>query len=188
MANEPLMRGTTILSVRREGRVVIAGDGQVTLRDAFVIKQTARKVRRLHEGRVLCGFAGATADAMTLYELLEDQLRAHQGVLTRAAVAMARAWRADRTLRQLEAMLIAADLETTLLISGAGDVLEPEGGIVAVGSGGAYALASARALAAHTPMSADAIARASLQVAAAMCVYTNDQITLEGLGPEGGTP
>lgn len=174
-----MLRGTTIVSVRRGGQVAVAGDGQVTLGEKIVLKHTARKVRRIHDGRVLCGFAGATADAMTLYELLEDHLSATNGQLLRAAVALAKAWRTDRTLRRLEAMLIAADAEATFLISGTGDVLEPEHGVIAIGSGGPYALSAARALIRHTELSAADIARESLRVAAELCVFTNDQITIE---------
>ena len=177
----PTLHGTTIVSVRRGGAVVIAGDGQVTMSERVILKQGARKVRRLHEGKVLCGFAGATADAMTLYELLEDKLKLHNGALVRAAVELAKDWRTDRRLRQLEAMLVAADAHVTLLITGQGDVLEPEEGVVAIGSGGSYALAAARALLRHTDLGAAQIARESLLIAAQLCVFTNDQIALESL-------
>lgn len=179
-----MFEGTTILSVRREGTVVVAGDGQVTFGERIVLKATARKVRRIHDGRVLCGFAGATADAMTLYELLEAKLKEHRGNLVRAAVELAKEWRTDRTLRRLEAMLIAADVHTTLLITGTGDVIEPEEGVVAIGSGGSYALSSARALYRHTSMGSREIAMAAMQLAAEICVYTNNEITLEELSVE----
>jgi ATP-dependent HslUV protease, peptidase subunit HslV len=176
---------TTILSVRRDDAVVLAGDGQVTMGEKVVMKHTARKLRRLHDGQVLCGFAGSTADAMTLYEKLESKLKSYSGNLTRAAVELAKDWRTDKMLRRLEALLIAADAEQTLVISGTGDVIEPEEGVAAIGSGGSYALAAARALVRHTDMSAREIAEASMAVAAEICVFTNDQITVEELSAEG---
>lgn len=175
------IRGTTIISVRRADQVVIAGDGQVTMGEKIVMKHSARKVRRLYEGRVLCGFAGSTADAITLYEKLEDKLQQFNGNLTRAAVELAKAWRTDRMLRRLEAMLIAADATQTLLISGTGDVIDPEEGAVAIGSGGSYALSAARALLRHTDMDARTICEASLRIAAEICVFTNDTLTIEEL-------
>lgn len=175
------IRGTTIISVRRADQVVIAGDGQVTMGEKIVMKHSARKVRRLYEGRVLCGFAGSTADAITLYEKLEDKLQQFNGNLTRAAVELAKDWRTDRMLRRLEAMLIAADATQTLLISGTGDVIDPEEGAVAIGSGGSYALAAARALLRHTDMDARAICEASMRIAAEICVFTNDTLTIEEL-------
>lgn len=172
---------TTIVSVRRGKKVVVAGDGQVTMGEKIVMKQTAKKVRRLYDGRVLCGFAGSTADAITLYEKLEEKLKAYNGNLTRAAVELAKDWRTDRMLRKLEALLIAADNQQTLLISGTGDVIEPEEGAIAIGSGGSYAIAAARALLRHSEMDARAICEASMQIAAEICVYTNDALTIEEL-------
>jgi ATP-dependent HslUV protease, peptidase subunit HslV len=172
--------GTTILAVRKGGRVVIAGDGQVTL-GATVIKSQARKVRRLSGGGVIAGFAGATADAFTLFERLEAKLERHPGQLTRACVEMAKDWRTDRYLRRLEAMMAVADAEVSLVLSGTGDVLEPEDGLIGIGSGGAYALAAARALADRDDMDAEAIARKAMQVAADICIYTNDNVVLESL-------
>lgn len=176
-----MFRSTTIISVRRGGRVVLAGDGQVTMSERVVIKHSACKIRKLHDGQVLCGFAGAAADGLTLCEVLEGELRSHNGSLLRAAVEMAKAWRTQRTLQKLEAMMIAADAHHTLLISGTGDVIEPEGGVIAIGSGGHFALSAARALIAHTQMDAEEVVRASMDIAAQMCVYTNDQLTLESL-------
>lgn len=171
--------GTTILSVRRNGRVVIAGDGQVT-QGHTVMKPNARKVRPLGDGKVIAGFAGATADAFTLFERLEGKLERHQGQLMRAAVELAKDWRTDKYLRNLEAMLIVADRETTLIITGNGDVLEPEAGIAAIGSGGNYALAAARALVDYE-QDAETICRKAMQIAADVCVYTNDRLTVEAL-------
>ena len=185
--------GTTILSVRRAGLVVVAGDGQVSL-GATVVKGNARKVRRLGDeggrGTVLAGFAGATADAFTLFERLEQKLERHPGQLARACVELARDWRSDRYLRRLEALMAVADARVSLLVSGTGDVLEPEDGIVAIGSGGTYALAAARALAAVEGLAADEVARRSLEIAADICVYTNRSIAMETLacGPGGGAP
>ena len=172
--------GTTILSVRKNGRVVIAGDGQVT-QGQTVMKPNARKVRPLGEGgRVIAGFAGATADAFTLFERLESKLERHRGQLMRAAVELAKDWRTDKYLRNLEAMLIVADRDTTLIITGNGDVLEPEAGIAAIGSGGNYALAAARALTDYEP-DAETICRKAMGIAAEVCVYTNDRLTVEAL-------
>ena len=173
--------GTTILSVRRGAAVALGGDGQVTL-GSVVIKATARKVRRLYGDRVLAGFAGATADAFTLFERFEAKLDKHQGQLQRAAVELAKDWRSDRILRRLEAMLAVADATTSLVITGSGDVLEPEHGIVAIGSGGAYAQAAARALLEHTELSAAEIVKQAMTIAADICVYTNHQQTIEVLG------
>lgn len=185
----PTMHATTILAVRRGNSVTLAGDGQVTLGDA-VVKGTARKIRRLHEGRVVAGFAGSTADAFTLFERFEARLKAH-GQLRRAAVELAREWRTERALRRLEAMLLVADSEETLLISGSGDVLEPDpvrnrdgelaGGVAAIGSGGRYAEAAARALVAHSTLDAEAIAREAMGIAADICIYTNRNIVVESL-------
>ncbi|WP_396270275.1 ATP-dependent protease subunit HslV [Ideonella sp.] len=176
--------GTTILSVRRRTptgwQVALGGDGQVTL-GHIVIKASARKVRRLHHDKVLAGFAGATADAFTLFERFEAKLDKHQGHLVRAAIELTRDWRTDKVLRNLEAMLAVADLENSLIITGNGDVLEPEHGIVAIGSGGAYAQAAARALLAHTEMPAQDIVKRSLEIAGDLCIYTNQNHTIEVL-------
>ena len=176
------MHGTTILSVRRDGAVALGGDGQVTLGNV-VIKATARKVRRLYHDRVLAGFAGATADAFTLFERFEAKLEKHQGHLVRSAVELAKDWRSDRVLRRLEAMLAVADLSSSLVLTGTGDVLEPELGIVAIGSGGAYAQAAARALLEHSPMSAADIVKQALTIAGDLCIYTNQHHTIEVLTP-----
>ncbi len=177
--------GTTILSVRRmtpQGmQVALGGDGQVTLGN-IVVKSSARKVRRLHHDRVLAGFAGATADAFTLFERFEAKLEKHQGQLVRAAIELTKDWRTDRVLRRLEAMLAVADLEASLIITGNGDVLEPEQGIVAIGSGGPYAQAAARALLAHTALDAEQIVRQSLTIAGDLCIYTNQNHVVEVLG------
>ncbi len=177
--NNPIWHGTTILSVRKNGKVVIAGDGQVT-QGQTVMKPNAKKVRPLGDGSVIGGFAGATADAFTLFERLESKLERHNGQLLRAAVELAKDWRTDRYLRNLEAMLIVADKEITLVVTGNGDVLEPEHGIAAIGSGGNYALAAARALAEYEP-DAETLARKAMAVAADICVYTNGNLTIEKL-------
>jgi len=177
--NNPIWHGTTILSVRKNGKVVIAGDGQVT-QGQTVMKPNARKVRPLGDGSVIAGFAGATADAFTLFERLESKLERHNGQLLRAAVELAKDWRTDRYLRNLEAMLIVADKEITLVVTGNGDVLEPEHGIAAIGSGGNYALEAARALAEYEP-DAETLARKAMAVAADICVYTNGNLTIEKL-------
>ncbi|HEX6989406.1 MAG TPA: ATP-dependent protease subunit HslV [Bacillota bacterium] len=174
-------RGTTVIAVRRGGRVALAGDGQVTFGQNTVIKHSARKLRRLHGGRVLVGFAGAAADALTLVERLEAKLQEHGGQLPRAAVELAKDWRTDRLLRRLEALLIAADSRQTLVISGTGEVIEPDDDLAAVGSGGTFALAAARALMAHTDLDAEAIAREAMRIAADLCIYTNHQISVEVL-------
>ena len=170
--------GTTILSVRKGGRVVIAGDGQVTFGQT-VIKANARKVRQLGDGGVIAGFAGATADAFTLFERLEGKLEQHPGQLLRACVELAKDWRTDRYLRRLEAMMAVADPKVSLILSGTGDVLEPEDGLIGIGSGGNYALAAARALMDREDMDAEAIARKAMQIAADICVYTNESVVLE---------
>jgi ATP-dependent HslUV protease subunit HslV len=175
------LHGTTILSVRRDGKVVIGGDGQVSLGNT-VMKANARKVRRLYNDRVLAGFAGATADAFTLFERFEGKLEKHSGNLTRAAVELAKDWRTDRMLRRLEALLIVADKTATLVISGNGDVIEPEHGLIAIGSGGPYAQAAARALFENTTLDARAIVEKGLKIAADICIYTNDTLTIEELG------
>ena len=170
--------GTTIICVRKGNSVVVAGDGQVTM-GATVVKSGARKLRRLGEGRIIAGFAGATADAFTLFERLEAKLERHPAQLTRACVELAKDWRTDRYLRRLEALMAVADAKTTLLLSGTGDVLEPDDGIVAIGSGGNYALAAARALIDRDDLDAEAIARKAMAIAAEICVYTNTEVTLE---------
>jgi ATP-dependent HslUV protease subunit HslV len=175
-----LWHGTTILAVRRGGRVVIAGDGQVSL-GATVIKSNARKVRRIGTGNVIAGFAGATADAFTLFERLEAKLEKHPGQLTRACVELAKDWRTDRYLRRLEAMMAVADASVSLVLTGTGDVLEPEDGLIGIGSGGSYALSAARALVGATELSAREIAERSLRIAAEICVYTNGNLTIEEL-------
>lgn len=172
--------GTTILSVRRGGSVAMAGDGQVTLGN-IIIKATARKVRRLYNGRILAGFAGGTADAFTLFERFEAKLERHQGNLLRSAVELAKDWRSDRALRRLEAMLSVADKDVSLIITGNGDVLEPEQGIVAIGSGGSYAQSAARALLENTELAPREIVSKSLEIAADICIYTNRNFTIEVL-------
>ena len=175
----PVWRHTTILSVRKGGQVVVAGDGQVSLGQT-VMKSNARKVRRLANGKVIAGFAGATADAFTLFERLEAKLEQHPGNLTRAAVELAKDWRTDRYLRRLEAMLAVSDATTSLILSGSGDVVEPEDGLIGIGSGGNFALAAARALL-PLDLSAEEIARRAMKIAADICVYTNHEITVESL-------
>lgn len=178
------VRSTTVLCVRRDGKVVMAGDGQVSLGDT-VVKQSARKVRRLGKNRnILAGFAGSTADALTLLEKFEQMLEKYANNLVRAAVELAKEWRTDRMLRRLEALLIVADPEKTLLLSGNGDVVEPDDGIIAIGSGGNYALAAARALLQSTPLDAAEIARISMSIAADICVYTNKDVVVEELDQE----
>ncbi|MBK1733720.1 HslU--HslV peptidase proteolytic subunit [Halorhodospira abdelmalekii] len=174
------LHGTTILAVQRAGSVALGGDGQVTLGHT-VLKGNARKVRRLYHGQVLAGFAGATADAFTLFERFEGQLEKHHGQLARAAVELAKEWRSDRVLRRLEALLVVADNSTILTLSGTGDVIEPEDQLMAVGSGGPYAQAAARALVSSTELSAAAITRRALEIAGDICVYTNHHITIETL-------
>jgi ATP-dependent HslUV protease, peptidase subunit HslV len=177
----PVWHGTTILSVRKGSQVVVAGDGQVSLQNT-ILKPSARKVRRLADGKIITGFAGSTADALTLLERREAKLDRHPGQLTRAAVELAKDWRTDRYLRRLEAMMAVADAEVSLLISGNGDVLEPDDGLIGIGSGGPFALAAARALIDVEGMSAEAIARKAMAIAADLCVYTNDHLTLEVIG------
>lgn len=172
--------GTTILSVRRGHEVALGGDGQVTLGNV-VLKASARKVRRLYHDRILAGFAGGTADAFTLFERFESKLEKHQGHLLRSAVELAKDWRTDRVLRRLEAMLAVADREVSLIITGAGDVLEPEHGIIAIGSGGAFAQAAARALLENSELGAEAIVRKSLAIAGELCIYTNQNVVVEVL-------
>ena len=176
------VHGTTILAVRKDGQVVVGGDGQVSLQNT-VLKPNARKVRRLAGGKIVAGFAGSTADALTLLERLETKLERHPGQLTRAAVELAKDWRTDRYLRRLEAMMAVADAEVSLLITGTGDVLEPDDGLIGIGSGGPYALAAARALLDVEGMTAEAIVRKAMAIAAEICVYTNTHLTLETIGP-----
>jgi ATP-dependent HslUV protease, peptidase subunit HslV len=174
------LHGTTIISVRRNNNVVIGGDGQVTMGN-IVMKANARKVRRLFNNKILAGFAGATADAFTLFERFEAKLEAHQGNLVRAAVEMAKDWRTDRMLRRLEAMLVVADLKASLIISGNGDVIEPEHSLIAIGSGGPYAKSAAQALLENTELDAKTIAEKALIIAAETCIYTNKNFTIESL-------
>ena len=178
--DHPGLRGTTIIAVRRGKQAVVAGDGQVTLGDT-VMKATARKVRRLHDGQVIVGFAGSTADAFTLFERFEAKLKSFNGQLRRSAVELAKDWRTDKMLRRLEALLIAADATETLVISGSGDVIEPDSGVAAIGSGGRYAEAAAIALLRHSELPAEEIARQAMAIAADICVYTNNNLTLETL-------
>jgi ATP-dependent HslUV protease subunit HslV len=175
-----MIRSTTIICVRHKGRLAMAGDGQVSTGQT-ILKQTAKKIRRLHKDMVLAGFAGATSDAFALFSRFETKLEEYRGNLSRAAIELAKDWRLDRALRQLEALLIVADKQTTFLISGTGDVVEPDDGIIAVGSGGPYALAAARALIKYTDLSAREIALEAMRISAGICVYTNDQITIEEL-------
>jgi ATP-dependent HslUV protease subunit HslV len=172
------IRSTTVVAVLREGKVALAADGQVTLGET-VVKQHAEKVRRIAKGRALVGFAGGAADALTLMERLEGKFESHPGNVRRAAVELARDWRTDRVLRKLEAMILLADPETLLMVSGNGDVIEPDDGVAAIGSGGAYALAAARALVQHTSLGAAEIAEGALRVASEICIYTNDNISME---------
>ena len=172
--------GTTIVSARRDGKVALGGDGQVTLGN-IVVKASARKVRRLYHDRILAGFAGGTADAFTLFERFESKLDKHQGNLLRSAVELAKDWRTDRVLRRLEAMLAVADREASLIITGMGDVNEPESGLIAIGSGGPYAQAAARALLENSQLDAESIVRKSLSIAADLCIYTNHQVVVETL-------
>ncbi len=175
-----MFRGTTILCVRKDGRVVIGGDGQVTMGNT-IIKHNAKKIRKMYSDKVVAGFAGSTADAFTLFEKFESRLEYSRGNLTRAAVELAKDWRTDKILRRLEALLIVADREHTLIISGNGDVIEPEDGIAAIGSGGPYAHAAAKALMENTGLSAFEIVEKSLRIAASICIYTNDKFILEEL-------
>ncbi len=175
-----MFHATTVLGVRHQGRTVLASDGQVTLGHT-VMKESARKVRRLYHDRVLAGFAGSAADSFALFGRFESKLEEYRGNLSRAAVELARDWRTDRYLRRLEAMLIVMDQQTTLLLSGTGDLIEPDDGVVGVGSGGAFAVAAARALVRHSPLGARAIVEESMRIAAGLCIYTNAQLTIEEL-------
>src|SRR5499433_2115202 len=176
----PRIRATTILAVRRGGKVAIGGDGQVTVGET-VMKSHAQKVRLIRGGKIVAGFAGAAADAMTLFEKFEEKLERYPGNLSRAAVELAKDWRSDRVLRRLEAQLVVADREHSFIVSGTGDVIEPDDGLIGIGSGGPYALAAARALVAHSDLDAKSIAAEAMRVAASICVYTNDHLTVEVL-------
>jgi len=180
MTTVPVFHATTILALRHNGKVVVAGDGQVSFGNT-VMKRTARKVRRIFNGKVLAGFAGASADAFTLFDKFEKQLEQHGGNLRRAAVELAKDWRTDRVLRRLEALLIAADHDTLLVLSGSGDVIEPDDNVIAIGSGGNYALAAARVLVKHTNLDARTIAEEAMRQAASICIFTNDQLVIEEL-------
>jgi len=180
MPRKRLIRSTTVLSIRRGGKVVLAGDGQVTLGDS-VIKHTAKKIRRLYQDKILAGFAGSTADAFSLFSRFESKLEQYHGNLGRSAVELAKDWRTDKFLRHLEALLLVCDKDQTFLLSGQGDVIEPDGGIAAIGSGGPYAQAAADALLAHTELSAREIAEQAMKIAGKMCIYTNDSFTIEEL-------
>ena len=180
MKTKRLIRSTTVLSVRRDGHIVLAGDGQVTLGES-VIKHTAKKIRRLYNEKILAGFAGSTADAFTLFSRFESKLEQYHGNLGRAAVELEKDWRTDKFLRHLEALLLVCDKEQTYLLSGQGDVIEPDTGIAAIGSGGPYAQAAAQALAQHTQLAARQIAEEAMKIAGKMCIYTNDAVTIEEL-------
>lgn len=174
-----MMMGTTIIAIKKGESIAIAGDGQVTMGDSTIMKSTAKKVRKIYNGEVLIGFAGSVADAVTLAELLEEKLEQYGGNLKRAAVELAKEWRRDKVLRKLEAMLIAGDKDNLLLISGNGEVIEPDEGIVAIGSGGNFALAAGKALSKHSELSIEEIVKESLHIASSICIYTNDNITVE---------
>lgn len=176
-----MFKGTTIVVVRKDNKVSIAGDGQVTFGENTILKHGAKKIRRLYNGQVLIGFAGSVADAITLSEMFEEKLEQYSGNLKRAAVELAQEWRKDKALKKLEALLIAANKEVTLLISGSGEVIEPDNDVMAIGSGGNYALSAALALRYNTELSVDEIAKKSLEIASQICVYTNDHITVENL-------
>ncbi|HKU21267.1 MAG TPA: ATP-dependent protease subunit HslV [Terriglobales bacterium] len=180
MKRSRLVRSTTVLCVRRNGHVVMAGDGQVTLGEG-VVKHTARKIRRLYSDKILAGFAGSTADAFSLFSRFEAKLEQYHGNIGRAAVELAKDWRTDKFLRHLEALLLVSDAEQTFLLSGQGDVIEPDGGIAAIGSGGPYAQAAAQALCDHTQLSARQVAEEAMKIAGKMCIYTNDKVTVEEL-------
>jgi ATP-dependent HslUV protease, peptidase subunit HslV len=180
MPQKRLIRSTTVLSIRRNGHVVLAGDGQVTLGES-VIKHSAKKIRRLYNDKILAGFAGSTADAFTLFSRFEAKLEQYHGHIGRAAVELAKDWRTDKYLRHLEALLLVCDKEQTFLLSGQGDVIEPDGGVAAIGSGGPYAQAAAQALVQHTELPARRIAEEAMKIAGKMCIYTNDAVTIEEL-------
>lgn len=174
-----MIRSTTVVGVRREGKTAIAADGQVTFGEATILKHKARKVRRLANGKIICGFAGSVADAQALQEKFESKLEAYNGNLRRAAIEFAKEWRTDKILRQLNALMLVADTESLLLVGGDGNVIEPDDGVAGIGSGGPFALAAARALIQHTNMDAEAIAREAMHIAADICVFTNDQLMIE---------
>ncbi|HAA37534.1 MAG TPA: HslU--HslV peptidase proteolytic subunit [Firmicutes bacterium] len=176
-----MFQGTTIVAVLKDGRCALAGDGQVTFAEQTIMKNKAVKVRRIYQGKVLAGFAGSVADAFTLFERYEEQLEKYQGNLRRAAIELAKDWRTDRVMRRLEALLVVADVTGLLVISGSGEIIEPDDGVTAIGSGGPYALAAARALSRYTDLDAGEIARRALEITAEICVYTNDRIVLEVL-------
>lgn len=178
--NTKQIRSTTVIAVRHKGEVAVAGDGQVTMGNT-VVKHAAKKVRRLYHGRVITGFAGATADAFTLFDKLEQKLEQYNGNLMRASVELAKEWRTDKMLRRLEALLVAVDQEHSLLLSGTGDVIEPDDGILAIGSGGPYAQSAAKALVEHSDLGAEAICRAAMEIAGSICIYTNHAIVVETL-------
>ncbi len=180
MSKKRLIRSTTVLSVRRDGKVVLAGDGQVTLGES-VIKHSAKKIRRIYNDKILAGFAGSTADAFTLFSRFEAKLEQYHGNLGRAAVELGRDWRTDKFLRNLEALLLVSDKDQTFLLSGQGDVIEPDSGIAAIGSGGPYAQAAAQALLEHTQLSAREVAEEAMKIAGKMCIYTNDRVAIEEL-------
>ena len=180
MTKERLVRGTTIIGVRRDGLVAMGGDGQVSLGET-VMKQTARKIRKIHDGRILTGFAGASADALTLFDKFESRIQQYKGNLTRAVVELAKEWRTDKILRRLEALLAVMDKEYSFVVSGTGEIVEPDDGIVAIGSGGGYALAAARVLVKYSQLDAKQIVEEALKTASEICVYTNDKITVEVL-------
>lgn len=186
-ANERLIRSTTVVAVQRDGQTAIAADGQVTAGD-IVMKRTARKLRMFRQGAVAAGFAGSTADALTLFERFEQQLDNAQGNLRRAAIEFSKDWRSDRFLRRLDALLLVADAGQIFVVSGEGDVIEPDDGVAAIGSGGGYARAAAQALLRYTERDATSIARAALEIAAAMCIYTNDEMTVITIGAAGAVP
>lgn len=175
-----MIKSTTVICIRHKGQVAMAGDGQVSM-GQIILKQTAKKIRRLYKEKVLAGFAGATSDAFALFSRFENKLEEYRGNMSRAAIELAKDWRLDKALRQLEALLIVADKESSFLISGTGDVVEPDDGIIAIGTGGAYALAAARALITHTDLSAREIVLEAMKISAGICVYTNDQIVIEEL-------
>lgn len=184
MSDQSIMKGTTILAVLDERGVTLAGDGQVTLGQSVVVKHGARKVRRLYKNRIVAGFAGSTADAFTLFERFESKLEQYKGNLSRAAVELAKEWRTDKYLRRLEAMLLASDGRQILMLSGTGDVIEPDDGLAAIGSGGPFALAAARALARHANLPSRETAEAAMRIAAEICVFTNDNLVIETLEAE----
>ena len=182
MANNSMFEATTIIAVTRDGKTAVAGDGQVTMSNTMIMKNGARKVRRLYNGKVVAGFAGAVADAFTLFDKFEVKLNEYRGNLMRASVELVKEWRTDRVLQKLEAMMIVADEEKMLLISGTGEIIEPDDGVLAIGSGGPYALAAAKALMEHSDLSAAEICKEAMKIASGICVYTNDHIIVEKIG------